>query len=77
MHAPIVTDLPCRVSALTHLQAAVHTNTRVPELQVLILGAGPNRIGQGIEFDYCCCHASFSLRYCLSYPPSHACTHTH
>jgi carbamoyl-phosphate synthase large subunit len=31
-------------------------------LQVLILGAGPNRIGQGIEFDYCCCHASFSLR---------------
>ena len=31
-------------------------------LQVLILGGGPNRIGQGIEFDYCCCHASFSLR---------------
>lgn len=30
--------------------------------QVLILGGGPNRIGQGIEFDYCCCHASFSLR---------------
>ena len=30
--------------------------------KVLILGAGPNRIGQGIEFDYCCCHASFSLR---------------
>ncbi len=31
--------------------------------KVLILGGGPNRIGQGIEFDYCCCHASFSLRY--------------
>ena len=30
--------------------------------KVLILGGGPNRIGQGIEFDYCCCHASFSLR---------------
>ena len=30
--------------------------------QVLILGGGPNRIGQGIEFDYCCCHASFALR---------------
>ena len=30
--------------------------------KVLILGGGPNRIGQGIEFDYCCCHASFSLK---------------
>jgi carbamoyl-phosphate synthase large subunit len=28
----------------------------------MILGSGPNRIGQGIEFDYCCCHASFALR---------------
>ncbi|KAH7560978.1 hypothetical protein ACOSP7_016486 [Xanthoceras sorbifolium] len=30
--------------------------------KVLILGGGPNRIGQGIEFDYCCCHTSFSLQ---------------
>ncbi|XZE53766.1 carbamoyl-phosphate synthase large subunit [Planctomycetaceae bacterium SH139] len=30
--------------------------------RVIILGGGPNRIGQGIEFDYCCCHASFALR---------------
>jgi carbamoyl-phosphate synthase large subunit len=30
--------------------------------KVIILGGGPNRIGQGIEFDYCCCHACFSLR---------------
>jgi carbamoyl-phosphate synthase large subunit len=30
--------------------------------KVVILGSGPNRIGQGIEFDYCCCHASFALR---------------
>lgn len=30
--------------------------------KVVILGGGPNRIGQGIEFDYCCCHASFSLQ---------------
>ena len=30
--------------------------------RVIILGSGPNRIGQGIEFDYCCVHASFSLR---------------
>ena len=28
----------------------------------MILGSGPNRIGQGIEFDYCCCHASFALQ---------------
>jgi len=30
--------------------------------KVVILGSGPNRIGQGIEFDYCCCHASYALR---------------
>ena len=34
------------------------TNNR----KIMILGGGPNRIGQGIEFDYCCCHASFALR---------------
>ena len=28
----------------------------------MILGGGPNRIGQGIEFDYCCCHAAFALK---------------
>jgi carbamoyl-phosphate synthase large subunit len=32
-----------------------------PKKKVMILGSGPNRIGQGIEFDYCCCHASFAL----------------
>ncbi|MEW6359970.1 MAG: carbamoyl-phosphate synthase large subunit [Planctomycetota bacterium] len=30
--------------------------------KVLILGGGPNRIGQGIEFDYCCCHASYAVK---------------
>lgn len=30
--------------------------------KIVILGGGPNRIGQGIEFDYCCCHASFALQ---------------
>ncbi len=30
--------------------------------KVMILGGGPNRIGQGIEFDYCCVHAAFALR---------------
>ena len=30
--------------------------------KIMILGGGPNRIGQGIEFDYCCCHAAYALR---------------
>ncbi|MGH9674936.1 MAG: carbamoyl-phosphate synthase large subunit [Bryobacteraceae bacterium] len=34
----------------------------VARKKVMILGSGPNRIGQGIEFDYCCCHASFALQ---------------
>ncbi|MBD5553581.1 MAG: carbamoyl-phosphate synthase large subunit [Desulfovibrio sp.] len=41
------------------------TGDELPDIKnrkVLILGGGPNRIGQGIEFDYCCCHASFALR---------------
>ena len=33
-----------------------------PRKKVMILGSGPNRIGQGIEFDYCCCHGSFAFR---------------
>jgi carbamoyl-phosphate synthase large subunit len=33
-----------------------------PARKVIILGSGPNRIGQGIEFDYCCCHAVFGFR---------------
>ncbi len=32
--------------------------------KIMILGSGPNRIGQGIEFDYCCCHASYALQEC-------------
>ena len=35
---------------------------RPDKKRIMILGGGPNRIGQGIEFDYCCCHASFALR---------------
>lgn len=42
------------------------TETEIPKRsqrkRIMILGGGPNRIGQGIEFDYCCCHASFALR---------------
>jgi carbamoyl-phosphate synthase large subunit len=36
--------------------------TRSDRRKIMILGGGPNRIGQGIEFDYCCVHASFALR---------------
>ena len=35
---------------------------RPEKKRIMILGGGPNRIGQGIEFDYCCCHASFAMR---------------
>ena len=38
------------------------TKRRPPtKKKIMILGSGPNRIGQGIEFDYCCCHAAFAL----------------
>jgi carbamoyl-phosphate synthase large subunit len=33
-----------------------------PDKKIMVLGGGPNRIGQGIEFDYCCVHAAFALR---------------
>ena len=33
-----------------------------PRKKIMVLGGGPNRIGQGIEFDWCCCHAAFALR---------------
>ncbi|MHC4085198.1 MAG: carbamoyl-phosphate synthase large subunit [Planctomycetota bacterium] len=36
-------------------------SVRTPNKKFLVLGGGPNRIGQGIEFDYCCCHASYAL----------------
>ena len=44
--------------------AGVPANEARPSARekIVILGGGPNRIGQGIEFDYCCCHACFSLR---------------
>jgi len=38
------------------------TPPKTDKRRIMILGGGPNRIGQGIEFDYCCCHASFALR---------------
>lgn len=38
------------------------TPPKTDKKRIMILGGGPNRIGQGIEFDYCCCHASYALR---------------
>ena len=43
-------------------EAEDETPERGDKRRIMILGGGPNRIGQGIEFDYCCCHASFALR---------------
>jgi carbamoyl-phosphate synthase large subunit len=40
----------------------VEESVRSPKPRVMILGGGPNRIGQGIEFDYCCVHASLALK---------------
>ncbi|GAX74736.1 hypothetical protein CEUSTIGMA_g2183.t1 [Chlamydomonas eustigma] len=51
-------DTPYLYSCYDGDSECTPTNSR----KVLILGGGPNRIGQGIEFDYCCCHASYSLR---------------
>ena len=53
-----------RLNAAGELELVPPENEVQPESRrkVMILGGGPNRIGQGIEFDYCCCHASFSLR---------------
>ncbi|MFV0445971.1 MAG: carbamoyl-phosphate synthase large subunit [Planctomycetaceae bacterium] len=39
-----------------------HRATSTDQRRIMILGGGPNRIGQGIEFDYCCCHASFAMQ---------------
>ncbi len=40
----------------------VDENRVTSSKKILIIGGGPNRIGQGIEFDYCCCHASYAVR---------------
>ncbi|KAL3840075.1 hypothetical protein ACJIZ3_024666 [Penstemon smallii] len=51
-------DTPYMYSSYEHECESVPTQRK----KVLILGGGPNRIGQGIEFDYCCCHTSFALQ---------------
>jgi carbamoyl-phosphate synthase large subunit len=58
----------CAAEFVSHTPYLYSTYEREDESQaterkkVIILGSGPNRIGQGIEFDYCCCHGSFAFR---------------
>src|SRR5262249_3782356 len=48
---------------IRNLQSEDETRPATPgKDRIMILGGGPNRIGQGIEFDYCCCQAAFALR---------------
>lgn len=47
--------------AVLQIQRSIERG-EVKKKKIVILGGGPNRIGQGIEFDYCCCHASFALK---------------
>jgi carbamoyl-phosphate synthase large subunit len=50
-------------SRAKQIDSGSRPSTLDPRLRsIVILGGGPNRIGQGIEFDYCCCHASFALK---------------
>ena len=56
--AEFESDTPYLYSTYEEENEAAPTSRR----KIMILGSGPNRIGQGIEFDYCCCHASFALR---------------
>jgi len=44
------------------IETAEDETRKAPKKKIMILGGGPNRIGQGIEFDYCCVHASFALK---------------
>src|SRR5262249_50432790 len=72
---PEFKTLDTRAAELAPPTAYMHSTSNAPvtrqalceaappdRTKVVILGGGPNRIGQGIEFDYCCCHAAFALR---------------
>ena len=48
-----------RTSRMSHMSRSSQSPSRP---KIMVLGGGPNRIGQGIEFDWCCCHAAFALR---------------
>ena len=48
--------------SIVHCASGIEHSRGQRRRKVLVLGGGPNRIGQGIEFDWCCCHAAFALR---------------
>ncbi len=58
---PVIALASSRVSALD-ASTPQRANAPTRQRKVMVLGGGPNRIGQGIEFDYCCVHAAFALR---------------
>ena len=62
--AEIESGTPYMYSTYEHFSGNTHHNEINPtnRKKVIILGSGPNRIGQGIEFDYCCVHAAYALR---------------
>ncbi|MBF0447959.1 MAG: carbamoyl-phosphate synthase large subunit [Magnetococcales bacterium] len=55
-------EFPSQTAYLYSTYEAVCESRPSSRRKIMILGGGPNRIGQGIEFDYCCVHAAFSLR---------------
>ncbi len=59
---PISTTNPLTTNPAATNPATTNPTATTKKKRIMILGGGPNRIGQGIEFDYCCCHASFALR---------------
>ena len=61
-----MTDAGRETSDANGLSTSLASNASSPQpkskRKIMVLGGGPNRIGQGIEFDWCCCHAAFALR---------------
>ena len=57
---------PLHLICIQHIKEIFHLKPNASPVhqtkKVIIIGGGPNRIGQGIEFDYCCCQASYSLK---------------
>jgi len=59
-----ISDFRLEESQIANRKSKIENPTQAapPAQRIVILGGGPNRIGQGIEFDYCCCQASFAMR---------------
>jgi carbamoyl-phosphate synthase large subunit len=51
-----------RSSRLSQMSRSSRSSQSLSRPKIMVLGGGPNRIGQGIEFDWCCCHAAFTLQ---------------